>query len=566
MRQSIKNRETTAALYPRLSRDDNIDGDSNSIQNQKKLLAKVAKEKGYTTLLTFVDDGVSGVTMDRPGFNEMMTELKKGYIGAVFVKDLSRLGRNYIEVGKLTEEFFPEQDIRLVAVSDGVDTAEGENDLNPIRNLFNEWYARDISKKRRISNKVKGNSGEPLSQPPYGYLKDPNNPKQWIVDPIAATVVRRIYQMALDGYGIQQIAVALTNDKIPNPTYYWQSMGLGRGGKKVDRDTAYWNHSTIAKTLSLQEYIGDVINFKTYSKSYKHKKRIVNPEENRAVFIGVHEPVVDRELWERVQAKRKAKRRNRPTGEGEKNMFSGLLRCATCGHNLNYHFNQQNHDIKYFNCSNYNSGHSTCTATHYIRVDFLEKVVLGEIRRLTKFASQYQDSFVQAVIGRTKQTMEQEKQRREKELDALSARDKELDRLFERMYEDNASGKITDERFAKMTKRYEREQGEIAGRVKILKNELIKDGGQLMTTDSFIAAVRKFTHTKKLTPRMVNELIDHIDVYHTEKVNGVKTQRLVIHYFCVGAIDIPEHDKIPLTLVKVDTRKGVAVSYSPEAV
>lgn len=350
MKQSSEKKHAsgTAALYVRLSRDDGLDAESNSIQTQKALLTKVAKEKGYNNLLIFADDGISGVTMNRPGFIEMMAELDKGYISAVFVKDLSRLGRNYIEVGKLTEEYFPEHGIRLVAVSDGVDSDEGENDLNPIRNLFNEWYARDISKKRRISNKVRGNAGEPMSQPPYGYIKNSDDPKRWIVDEEAATVVRRIYGMTLDGFGTVQIADALTKDKILSPIYYWQSIGINRPGKMKDREPYFWSGSTVYKILSLQEYCGDVINFKTYSKSYKNKKRLENDEENRAVFWGVHEAVIDRATWEKVQAMRGTRKRTKKATT-ERSIFSGLLKCADCGSPLHYHFNQGNNDIKYFN-------------------------------------------------------------------------------------------------------------------------------------------------------------------------------------------------------------------------
>ena len=278
MRQSNnkKSRDVTAFLYERLSRDDNLEGESYSIGNQKKLLTKVAKEKGYTNLIHFLDDGISGVTMDRPGFVEMIQQLEQGRAAAVFVKDLSRLGRNYIEVGRLTEEFFPEHDIRLVAVSDNIDTAEGENELAPIRNLFNEWYARDISKKRRISNKIKGNAGEPMGQPPYGYIKDPNNPKRWIVDDEAAQVVRRIYSMTLEGYGTEQIAAQLEKDEILTPRAYWLKKGIKRPGKGKQQPATKWNSSTVTKILSLQEYCGDILNFKTYSKSYKNKKRLEN--------------------------------------------------------------------------------------------------------------------------------------------------------------------------------------------------------------------------------------------------------------------------------------------------
>ena len=258
-----KSRDVTAFLYERLSRDDNLEGESYSIGNQKKLLTKVAKEKGYTNLVHFLDDGISGVTMDRPGFVEMIQQLEQGKAAAVFVKDLSRLGRNYIEVGRLTEEFFPEHDIRLVAVSDNIDTAEGDNELAPIRNLFNEWYARDISKKRRISNKIKGNAGEPMGQPPYGYMKDPDNPKHWIVDDDAAQVVKRIYGMTLDGMGTEQIAAQLEREEILTPRAYWLKKGVKRPGKGKQQPPTKWNSSTITKILSLQEYCGDILNFKT---------------------------------------------------------------------------------------------------------------------------------------------------------------------------------------------------------------------------------------------------------------------------------------------------------------
>ena len=463
MRQSNnrKSRDVTAFLYERLSRDDNLEGESYSIGNQKKLLTKVAKEKGYTNLVHFLDDGISGVTMDRPGFNDMMEQLAAGKAAAVFVKDLSRLGRNYIEVGRLTEEFFPEHDIRLVAVSDNIDTAEGENELAPIRNLFNEWYARDISKKRRISNKIKGNAGEPMGPPPYGYKKDPDDPKRWIVDEEAAQVVRRVFRMTLDGYGTEQIATIFSEEKILTPIAYWREKGVNRPGKSKLRGPYMWNSSTITHILSLQEYCGDILNFKTYSKSYKNKKRLANDRENWVIFQDVHEPIIERAVFEQVQQKR-GKIRKRRTHDGERNMFSGLLVCADCGHNLHFHFNQGNPDIKYFNCSNYKGNRGTCTSTHYVRVDFLEQVVLGEIRRLTKFASQFEDEFVKAVIGHSQQAEATDRKLKEKELKALQARDEELDGLFERIYEDNVSGKLSDDRFARMSRRYEEEQKELA--------------------------------------------------------------------------------------------------------
>ena len=552
------------ALYSRLSvgDEDRDGGESNSIQNQKKLLAKVAKEKGYTNLVHFLDDGISGVTMDRPGFVEMIRQLEQGKAAAVFVKDLSRLGRNYIEVGRLTEEFFPDHDIRLVAVSDNIDTAEGENELAPIRNLFNEWYARDISKKRRISNKIKGNAGEPMGQPPYGYIKDPNDPKHWIVDEEAAQVVRRVYSMTLEGFGTEQIAAQLEKDDVLTPRAYWLTKGIKRPGKGKQQPPTKWNSSTITKILSLQEYCGDILNFKTYSKSYKNKKRIDNDRENWVVFQDVHEAIIERAVYEQVQQKR-GKIRKRRTNNGEHNMFSGLLVCADCGSNLHFHFNQGNPEIKYFNCSNYKGNRGTCTSTHYVRVDFLEEVVLGEIRRLTKFASLYEDEFVKAVIGHSQQAEQTDRKLKEKELKTLLARDEELDGLFERIYEDNVSGKLSDDRFAKMSRRYEDEQKELAEKIKKLRSEIEKQSSRSVTTDMFIGLVRKYTRARKLTPRMLNELVEKIEVFNAEKIDGVWEQRLRIHYNCVGTIEIPTVLPLPIPEVSVNTRKGVVVNYAP---
>ena len=558
-----KSRDVTAFLYERLSRDDNMDGESYSIGNQKKLLIKVAKEKGYTNLVHFFDDGISGVTMDRPGFADMIQQLEQGKAAAVFVKDLSRLGRNYIEVGRLTEEFFPNHDIRLVAVSDNIDTDEGENELAPIRNLFNEWYARDISKKRRISNKIKGNAGEPMGQPPYGYIKDPENPKRWIVDEEAAQVVRRIYRMTLEGVGTEQIAAKLEEDGILTPRAYWQSKGINRPGKVKDLPPTHWNSSSVIKMLSVQEYCGDILNFKTYSKSYKNKKRLENDRENWAIFKDVHEPIIERAVFEQVQQKR-GKMRKRQAKDGERSMFSGLLVCADCGSNLHFHFNQGNPEIKYFNCSNYKGNRGTCGSTHYVRVDFLEQVVLGEIRRLTKYAGLYEDDFLKEVIGHSRQAEETERRLKEKELKSLLARDDELDGLFERIYEDNVSGKLSDDRFAKMSRRYEEEQKELSEKIKKLRSEIEKQSSRATSTDMFVSIVRKYTRARKLTPRMLNELVEKIEVYNAEKIDGEWVQRLRIHYNCVGEMNIPNEPALPIPTVTVNTRKGVFVSYTTD--
>lgn len=567
MKQSSKKHELgTAALYCRLSRDDNMDSESNSIQNQRKILQKAAKDKGYTDTIFFVDDGITGTTMKRPGFQKMLTAIEAGYISAVFVKDLSRLGRNYIEVGKLTEEFFPLHDIRLVAVSDGVDSDEGEDDFTPFKNIMNEYYAKDISKKRRIVNKMKGNAGVPLSPPPYGYIKNPDDPRFWVVEPEAAEVVRRIYRMALEGYGLAETAAQLAADGVVNPTYYWRSRGTSRGGSKSTVEPTKWGHTTVKKILTLQEYCGDVINFKSYSKSYKMKKRIENPEENRTIFLNVHEAIIDRQTWEKVQALQKGTRRKKPTVTQEPSVFSGLLKCPECGGNLNFHFNQNNHDIKFFSCQNHNSGYRKCSKTHYIRLDFLEQVVLYEVKRMACFASEYENDFIKAMIGRSAKVAENTALRKQRELDALTARDRELDMLFERLYEDNVAGKIDDARFAKMSKRYEQEQGENAKKIKALRLELKKDESKRMDIDDFLETVRRYTDATTITKRMVAELIDHIEVYHAEKQDGVTNQRVDIHYNCIGAFDVPDRRKIPEADIIMETRKGVALSYAPEQV
>ena len=570
MRQSNNNnkcaRDRTAFIYVRLSRDDELEGESYSISNQKKLLTKVAKDKGYTNIVVFCDDGISGVTMNRPEFNKMIEQIQLGKAAAVFIKDLSRLGRNYIEVGRLTEEFFPEHNIRLVSVSDNLDTEEGESELTPIKNLFNEWYARDISKKRRISNKIKGGSGIPLSPPPYGYIKDPENSQCWIVDEEAAYVVRRIFDMSYSGMGTFQIAVTLSDEKILTPAEYAIKKGIKKAGGnagKTATDPYRWGQSTVGKILATQEYCGDVINFKTYSISYKNKKRHANDPENILVFKEVHEPIIDRTIFETIQLRR-GKTRKRTMSNGEKNMFSGLLVCSDCGRNLHYHLNNRN--IRYFSCPGYNQGkRKDCFSTHYVRVDFLEQVVLAEIRRLTRFACKYEDQFVRVVSDFSKQAMQSQIDAHQSEVRSLMARDKELDRIFERLYEDNLSGKITDERFQRMSVNYDNEQKDLRERLTRLNNILEELNCKTTSTEKFVEAVRKYTRVKKLTARMVTELIEHIEVHHTEKIDGVKTQKLVIYYNCIGSIEIPDEVPIPEADITMKTRKGVEVTYVPAA-
>jgi len=504
----------------------------------------------------YIDDGVTGTKLDRKNFTIMLEDIEKGLVSTVMVKDLSRLSRDKTQANDLVERFFPQYDVRFISVSECIDSENGEDEFLGFRTLMNEWYSRDISKKRKATNIVKDNAKEPLSLPPYGYTKGLNG-KRWIVDPEAAAVVRRIFQMTLDGKGTEQIAAALTEEKILSPIFYARSKGFKRGGKVGDREPHFWNSSTVVKILSMQEYCGDIINLKTYTKSFKLKKRYEN--ENKSIHKDMHEPLVDRAAWERIQEKRQSKTRKRPTNDGEKNMFSGLLVCADCGHNLWYHFNQKNHDITYFNCSNYKGNRGTCPTTHYIRVDFLEQVILQEIRRLTRFASQHEANFAEVVMGYSQQSDVDQQQRKQKELYAMTARDRELDKILAKCYEDNIAGKLTDERFARLDKQYTSEQKELAEKIKALTAELDKQETKSMTADMFISTVRKYTRAKKLTERMLNELIERIEVHQSEKIDGVHVQRLTIHYNCIGAIEIP--DTLTMPDITMQTRRGVTVSY-----
>jgi hypothetical protein len=389
-------------------------------------------------------------------------------------------------------------------------------------------------------------------------MKDTNS-KGWIIDPEAATVVKRIFDMTLEGKGSYQIADILTQECILTPMYYWLSKGYNRGGRKDQREPHYWAESTIYKILSSQEYCGDIINMKTYNKSFKLKTRFDNP--NKVIHKDIHEPIIERSDFEKVQQSRK-KSRKRTNKDGKRNMFSGLLKCADCGYNLNFHYNQGNHSIEYFNCSSNNSRRGVCDSTHYIRVDFLGEVILQEIRRLTKFARKYESEFVEIIMGYSQKADDEQRVQKQKEVYTLNARDRELDRIFNQMYEDNIAGKINDERFAKMSKQYTEEQVELAKKVETINVEINKQSSKIVTADMFTSTVRKFTRIKKLNERLLNELIERIEVHQSEKIDGIHVQRLNIHYNCVGTLDIP--DVIELPDITLNTRKGVHVTYSPK--
>jgi len=549
-------KEKITALYLRISREDSSRDESYSIVNQNKLLSYMAKQMNLTNIKTYIDDGVSGTKLDRVQFMEMCKDIENGLVGTVMVKDLSRLSRDKSQANDLVEQFFPLHDIRFISVSDGTDSNDGEDEFLGFRTLMNESYARDISKKRKLTNVVKNNSKEPISLPPYGYIKDPNG-KGWIIDEEVAKAVRRIFQLSLDGKGVEQIARILSDEKILSPIYYWKSKGLNRGGIKTDREPHRWHVSTVAGILSKQEYCGDIINHKTYSKSFKLKKRFDNP--NKSIHRDVHEPIIERSVWELIDIRRKDKKRKRPTKDGEKNMFSGLLSCADCGSNLWFNINSGNKNIKFFACSNHKSNRGTCEDRHYIRVEFLEQVVLQELNRLTKFAKKYEKVFAELIMGQAEQTGTEQREKKQKEIYALNARNRELDKLFNRMYEDNVNGKIDDNRFASMSRQYTEEQTEVAEKVQTLTSELSKQEVLTSTADIFLSTVRKYTRAKKLNERMLNELIEKIEVCKAEKIDGITYQRLRIHYHIIGAIEIPE--EFISQNVELPTRQGVVVQY-----
>ena len=552
------------ALYCRLSRDDGAEGESNSIANQKKLLAKYAKEHGFTNTKFYVDDGYTGTNFNRPGFQQMLEDMEMGYISTVIVKDSSRFGRNYLEVGQYTDYYFPEHNIRFIAINDCIDSENGEDDFSAFRNVMNEMYAKDISRKVRSSHRLRGNAGEPLAPPPYGYVKDPENKKKWIIDPDAAGVVRRIFRLCIEGNGNETIARILQDDKVLVPQAYWQSKGMSRGGKKTQPNPYKWCKTTIAKMLEQQEYCGDIINFKSYSKSFRNKTRVENPKENWAIFKDVHEPIIDRETWERVQELTKNSKRRKPKNENvKKSIFTNLLYCGDCGHKLWFNINKQNPSIRFYSCSNYKGLRGTCESTHYVREDSLEQVVKMELFKLATYLDHDENAFAELLEHKSNKDSMAERKAAESALAAATARSQELLRLYERVYEDNVNGKVTDDWFMRLSHKYEVEQEELKKQMFDLKNKLERLDTAQNSSGNFIRAIRKFMTMQTLTPIVLQELIDKIEVFPIEGTGKNRTQRLVIHYRFVGCIDLPSI--VPKHTYKLDSRQGVAIEYLPSA-
>lgn len=563
MQSKNKNQIGITALYCRLSRDDGTESESNSIGNQKKLLSQKAKEMGLTDTKYYVDDGYTGTNFNRPGFQQLIDDIEIGLVSAVMVKDLSRLGRDYVSVGNYTDSYFPEHNVRFIAVNDAIDSDEGESEIAPFKNILNEMYARDISKKIRSSHRLRGSMGEPLSQPPYGYMKSPENKKKWIIDPEAATVVKSIFKMCLDGKGNETIARELQENEVLIPMAYWQSKGLNRGGKKTQTNPYKWCKTTVQKILSQQEYCGDIINFKTYSKSFKNKRRIENSKENWAVFKDVNEPIIDRETFETVQKFiSKTKRRAPKKENGERSIFNGLIYCGDCHSKMRYHTSTSNKEIHYFTCSDNKVDYrGKCPGRHYVRADALEEVVKLELRRLVEMLEIDESYFAQLLLRKNDEEREKDKKFLESELQKAIARSGTVSQLYEKLYEDNVIGKVNDEWFVELSHKYEKERMDLKAKIADIRHKIEELKNNNSEYEKFISAIRRFMQMDNLTSPLLRELIDHIDVFETEGTGKSRTQRIVIYYRFIGYIELPN---IAKQTHIADTRKGVAVEYLTE--
>lgn len=525
--------EQITALYARLSQEDALDGDSNSIVNQKAVLSKYAADNGFTNPVFFIDDGVSGVTFDRPNFNRMIAEIEAGNVATVIVKDMSRLGRDYLKVGYYTEIFFVERDVRYIAINDGVDSAKGDNDFTPFRNLFNDFYAKDTSKKVRAIKKAQGMAGEHLTKPPYGYKVDPADKKKWIVDEEAASVVKRIFDLCIAGKGPMQIAKILKADKILTTKAYYAK----QKGKLLPDNPYNWNENSIVGILERMDYCGHTVNFKSYSKSHKLKKRIPTTKEQQAIFRNTHEAIVEEAVFERVQELRANKRR--PTKAERQGLFSGLVYCADCGSKLHFATCKSFSGLQdHYRCAKYKSNTGSCTA-HFIREETLKAIVRQRIFDVTaRFIENIMD-FREMVYQQRFAEAEKKIQRQKKQLEQARKRITELDRIFKRIYEDDINGTISHERFLKLSAEYEAEQRELTEKVNAEQKEVDTYEQNKSNFDSFALIIRKYVGITELTPTIVNEFIKKIVVHAPEKIDGKRFQKVDIVFNFVGEIHLP---------------------------
>ena len=494
----------------------------------------------------------------------MLEDIEMGYISTVIVKDLSRLGREYLQVGYYTESYFPDHNVRFIAINDNVDCLDGATDMDdfiPIKNIMNELYAKDISRKVRSAHNTRGRAGEPLCQPPYGYMKDPQDKKHWIVNPDAAAVVKEIFRLYLEGNGKDTIARILQDEQHLNCTAYWASKGINRGGKKTQPNPYKWKSNTVDEILKRQEYCGDVLNFKTHSKSFKNHRRIDNPKEEWLVFEDKHEAIIDRETYKKVQKMLGTTKQRAPKEEnGPKSIFCDLLRCADCGSKMWYHTNTQNKDIHYFSCSNYVKDYrGTCLTRHYIRADAVEAVVEMELRRLAEYLIADENRFAEILARKSSKQYESEKKTLSSELRKSEMRIEMLPKLLKTLYEDKLNGKTSEDDYNILSHEYAEEREQLKKKILNLRRKLTEMNERESEREEFIRAIRKFMEMRTLTKQVLNELIDHIDVYEVQGTGKNKTQRLVIYYKFVGYLDIDPTQCHPN--YTADIREGVAVEY-----
>lgn len=539
MTVNINYPDNITALYARLSQEDALDGESNSIANQKKILLKYATDNSFPNPTFFIDDGVSGVTFDRPGWNEMIRLAEAGKVKTVIVKDMSRMGRDYLKVGYYTESFFAERDIRYIAINDGVDSDKGDNDFTPFRNLFNDFYARDTSKKIRAVMRAKGNAGEHLcTNPPYGYMKDPADKKKWIVDEEAAEIVKRIFNLCIAGKGPMQIAKLLTSEHILTVKAHYAQ----RDGKPLPEKPYQWSPKSVAGILERPEYTGCTVNFKTYSKSHKLKKRLHNARENQRIFPNTQPAIIDEQVFARVQELRENKRR--PAKQAERQgLFSGLLYCADCGSKLHFATGKNmTPQQDCYRCSRYKSNTGDCTM-HFIREETLKRFVLQRIFDVTALFFDDAMAFEEAAKKQRFQEAEKEAKKRKREIAQAEKRIAELDRIFKRIYEDDISGTISHERFLKLSADYEAEQKELTEQVKTWREAVETFEQDQADFASFAAIVRKYVGIRELTPTIVNEFVKKIIVYAPDKSSGHRRQKVELVWNFIGEVNMPGDDQ-----------------------
>ena len=528
-----KQSEKITALYCRLSRDDEQDGLSGSIKNQQDILEKYAKENGFRNTRVFIDDGWSGVSFTRPAFMEIMDLAEQGKISTLIVKDHSRLGRNRLVVGQLLEEDFDRLGVRYIAIMDNIDTEKGISDIVPMQDLFNEWHAKNTSQKVRNVFKNKGMSGIPLTtNPPYGYLKNPDNPYEWVVDEYPAKIVKRIFDLCVSGLGPSQIARILREEEIPTPVEYFYSIGIKRG--TLPSKAYGWSASTIAEILSKQEYCGDTVNFKTSRRSFKNKRKIERPPEEWKIFEDTHPAIIDRKTFQLVQELRQHRRR--PTRTGIVSWFSGLVYCADCGEKLYYSAtNNGKRNQSNFFCSSYRKNSDVCSA-HFIREKVIMEIVLENMQRVFMNVQMFEKKFAQKQM--TYYGEEQKKQLAEKrrELNKAEKRVNEIDKVIQKLYEDNVVGKISDERFGVLSQSYESEQRILKETIVKLQTALDSETAQMESLQNFIDKVKRTTTPTELTSELVHEFIEKIVVHAPFYLDGKRVQLVDIHYNGVGIL------------------------------